>query len=57
MGRQVMGAASAKLWSVPQPSGTAYMSPLTKKEWSAYFPLKSPLAAELPLKILQDLDT
>lgn len=39
MGRQVMRAASAKLWSVPQPPGTAQTSPLTKKEQSAYFPL------------------
>lgn len=39
MGHQVMRVASAKLWSVPWPSGTAQMSPLTKKERSAYFPL------------------
>lgn len=39
MGRQVTRAASAKLWSVPRPPGTAQSSPLTKKEQSAYFPL------------------
>lgn len=39
MGRQVTRAASAKLWSVPQPPGTAQTFPLTKKEQSAYFPL------------------
>lgn len=56
MGHQGTRAASARLWSVPRPSGTAQMSPLTKKEWSAYSHWISP-AAELALKILQELGT
>lgn len=54
MGRQVTRAASAKLWSVPWPSGTTQTSPLTKKN-GVPISHRVSLAAELALKVLQEL--